>query len=468
MADHYINSVEDYLIEGLQFKMPPGGSYVTSRKNSTFYPSGASFYSASSGTKLIRVNLSSSTEWLDPQSIRLSYKLHNAGAGTRVLRTIGGPYAFFSRVRLLSGGVMVEDIMDYNRVHNMFSELSSSNAKRNEDIEGFGINTGDISSYVVDSYPGIVPGGYKTVCTKLLCGLFNQIKYLPMQYIQLCLEIELDSNNTAGIIEGNAVGPFTPENTSTTWYIDDVKILADTVVLDSSLQNSYTSHLLEGKSLPINYTTFVSQSHIMTQQPDFSVNIVRSFTRLKSLFISFYAEPSVGVQTDKVNIKAGGNASAADGGGNLGNDNMDFVLKTWNRFYNPQSKLKPVDRYSSKYELEWMVSIGSLVFPVFPCASTSQSLFRLRQSLGITNSSFHAMNLTYVKYTNNTFILGLDLEKVCEMAFTGINTKANDLITIRTKWGDVTDSNILPLKLYCTLCSDMILEIRDGGCTVFD
>jgi hypothetical protein len=360
---------------------------------------------------------------------------------------------------------MVEDIMDYNRVHNMFSELSSSNSKRNEDIEGFGINASDMDEFTILHFPGINPGGYKTVCTKLLCGLFNQIKYLPMQYIQLCLEIELDSDPTAAIIAGGG-GEFADVNTSTSWFIDEVKILADTVVLDSSLQNSYTAHLLEGKSLPINYTTFVSQSHIMTQQKDFSVNIVRSFTRLKSIFINFYANASPNAtQIDGVNIKAAGTAV---GGGDTGNTNMDFVLKTWNRFYNPQSKLTPADRYSSKHELEWQVSIGSLTFPVYPCTSTAQSLYRLKQSLGIANSSFHAMNLTYAKYTNNTFILGLDLEKICELGFSGINTKANDLITIRTKWGDVENSNILPLKLYCVLCSDQILEIRDGGCTVFD
>ena len=137
MSEHYINSVEDYLIEGLQFKLPSGGSYVSSRKQCSFYPSGSAFYSSANGTKLIRINLSSSTEWLDPQTIRLSYRLNNQGAANRILRTIGGPYSFFSRVRLLAGGTVVEDIMDYNLVHNMFSELSSSNSKRNEDIEGF-------------------------------------------------------------------------------------------------------------------------------------------------------------------------------------------------------------------------------------------------------------------------------------------------------------------------------------------
>jgi hypothetical protein len=107
-----------------------------------------------------------------------------------------------------------------------------------------------------------------------------------MKYINLCLEIELDSDPTAAIVK---IGPrtFQAANTSNNWYLDDVKIFADTVVLDSSLQNSYTSHLLEGKSLPINYTTFVSQSTTMTQQPNYVVNIVRSFARLKSILSVF-------------------------------------------------------------------------------------------------------------------------------------------------------------------------------------
>ena len=461
MSEHYINSVEDYLIDGLSFKMPAGGSYVISRKNCTFYPAGSATYSSVSGTKLIRINLSSSSEWLDPQSVRLSFQLNNKdGTANHQLRTVGGAYAFFSRARLLAGGVLVEDLMDYSRMHHMFSELTSSNSKRNEDIESFGINTSDLTTYTTATIPGIAPNRSKVVCTKLLFGLLNQQKFLPMQYLQLTLELELDSNPYAAIIQGTDGQQFTPDNTSTNWDITDVKILADTVMLDSSLQNSYTSHLLEGKSLPINYTTFVSQSHIMTQQPNFAINIVRSFTRLKSLFINFYADSTTAATQAGVSIRA-----------QIGDDtntNMDFILKPFNRFYNPQSQLPPADRYSSQYELEWQVSIGSATYPVYPCRSTAESLYRLKAALGIVNSSFHAMDLSYIKYTNNSFLLGIDLEKICEVSFTGLNTKANDLITIKTKWGDVDNNNILPLKLYCFLCADMIMEIRDGGVTVFD
>jgi hypothetical protein len=47
---------------------------------------------------------------------------------------------------------------------------------------------------------------------------------------------------------------------------------------------------MSGTALSVPFTTFVSQSHIMSQTQQFNVNIIRSFTRLKSMFISFYAD----------------------------------------------------------------------------------------------------------------------------------------------------------------------------------
>ena len=61
-----------------------------------------------------------------PQSVRLSFQLNNKdGAADHQLRTIGGAYSFFSRVRLLCCGAMVEDLMDYSRMHNMFQNCQA-------------------------------------------------------------------------------------------------------------------------------------------------------------------------------------------------------------------------------------------------------------------------------------------------------------------------------------------------------
>ena len=67
---------------------------------------------------------------------------------------------------------MIEDIMDYNRVHHMFSELSSTNSRINENIEGFGFNASDISAYTTNTVKGIPEGkirlfalNYYVVCS---------------------------------------------------------------------------------------------------------------------------------------------------------------------------------------------------------------------------------------------------------------------------------------------------------------
>jgi hypothetical protein len=65
-----------------------------------------------------------------------------------------------------------------------------------------------------------------------------------------------------------------------------LELYAILVTLDSALQNSYAEHVLSGKNLPINYSTYVSQFQTLTSA-DFAINVSRAVTRLKSVFINF-------------------------------------------------------------------------------------------------------------------------------------------------------------------------------------
>ena len=137
--EHCVNSIEDHLIEGSQFKLEPGASYVQSRRNVSWFPSGSAIYSPTSGTRLIRVNINSIGEWLDPCSVRFSFKLNNTDIEpNHKLRTIGDPYAFFTRLRILVAFVVCEDVVDYSRTHSLVQTLTSTNNRINDDIEGFG------------------------------------------------------------------------------------------------------------------------------------------------------------------------------------------------------------------------------------------------------------------------------------------------------------------------------------------
>ena len=102
MVDAMANTQEDLLIDGLQFKLPPGASYVQDRRTISYFTAGSNIYQSGSGTKLIRINLTGDG-WLDPSSIRLHYTLVNndTGAG-KFLRTVGGPWSFFQTCTLLN------------------------------------------------------------------------------------------------------------------------------------------------------------------------------------------------------------------------------------------------------------------------------------------------------------------------------------------------------------------------------
>ena len=104
MSEHGVNSFEDYLIDGLSCKMPTQNDGC---------PNCSASYSPASGAGLIRVNRASSNEWLDPQSVRVSYTIHNNdGNVAHLLRTIGDPSSSIGRLRVVCGGVCVEDIQD--------------------------------------------------------------------------------------------------------------------------------------------------------------------------------------------------------------------------------------------------------------------------------------------------------------------------------------------------------------------
>ena len=77
------------------------------------------------------------------------------------------------------------------------------------------------------------------------------------------------------------------------------------------------------------------------------------------------------------------------------------------------------------------------------------------------------MDIQADTYRNRKFILAIDTEKVLSAGFTGLNTKAGDLLTVKVKhtsnlqadWAD---------KMQVILHADMIVNIRDTGVEVLE
>ena len=88
-------------------------SYFQSRRQATWHPRGCAIYSPKSGTRLLRLNINSTGEWLGHQSIRLSFnRNYNDTEAGHTLRTIGDPFACVQWLRMLVGGIVCEDIQD--------------------------------------------------------------------------------------------------------------------------------------------------------------------------------------------------------------------------------------------------------------------------------------------------------------------------------------------------------------------
>ena len=98
---------------------------------------------------------------------------------------------------------MLEDISDYNRLHQMFESMTSVHNRDNTDIEGFGYRSDTVAPGVdhsTSSLPGITGDRSQAVGFKLLSGIFNQSKMLPLKNIPLTIELELVNDKDAPIV----------------------------------------------------------------------------------------------------------------------------------------------------------------------------------------------------------------------------------------------------------------------------
>jgi hypothetical protein len=121
-------------------------------------------------------------------------------------------------MRILAAGQLVEDIDDYNRIHETMSILTSSDSRSNQAADAFGRHwdTGT-SAYTAEA--GIPGATALTVLFKPLSGLLNQNKMLPIRYAPITLELELVDSVTdpIPIIAIQASGNFQAAVTSIDW-----------------------------------------------------------------------------------------------------------------------------------------------------------------------------------------------------------------------------------------------------------
>jgi hypothetical protein len=333
----------------------------------------------------------------------------------------------------LAGGQVVEDIDNFNRLSCMLTSLTSESEQLSIASEGFGSFDDKYGAGVPDLRKSFIVEDHDTagviresrrVLFKPMVGIFNQDKLLPIRYMPLQIELELVSTSTDAV--------FISTETGADWSISDAQVKCDLLTLDNALDNEYAALLLSGKSLPINFSSW---NHTVQQtggDKDFSVNISRALTRLKSVFVTLY-NPSTHAKLGEANF-----------------------------FYHPMSTQALEGSFLSEEHQMW-IQIGSQKFPEYPINSCSEAFYHLKKTVGSHMFIYNRW------FRTSKYIIGIDTEKIAGAGFTGLNTKAGDLLTINFR--DCNYNNVattVPQKIFCALHYDAILNIRDNGVEVME
>ena len=467
MSIEILNDASDQLIPNLNFKQPATASYIIDRHSASFHAIGGNVYRPTSGVRLIRFNLNSE-DFLEPSTLRVMFDIVNTdGDNAKKLFPVGPAACFFSRCRILSRGQLVEDIMNYNRVHTMLSLFKSDGAVNDELAESnlaIYLNHQTDVSLATSDVQGISAGSRQTVMFRPCFGILNQAKFISLKYSPITIELELDSDILANIVSPAAVneqvlnyrGVYTTANTSTSWEIQNCIVRCDIVKIDSELQNKYDDHLMSGGSINLKYTTYHSQ-FLKVLGSTFSVNLTRSLTYLTRVYVSF--------------MKTLGSA------GNY----PDYWLKPCTCFYStlrtanrncPRDQVMP--RYDKNYDpvQSCLLQIGSKIIPDYPLQSTTEAYYFLKKAFNL-NTVFplhtHSINIGAREYMDNKFIIVFDTEKLNGhiASFTGMNVKNGEQITLQMKL-QTANQDYNPDDCHIVLEAEQVLEIKGSYVRVAD
>jgi hypothetical protein len=154
------------------------------------------------------------------------FDIRNNAELAKKLYVLGGPHCFFRRMRILAAGQLVEDIDNYNRIHEMMSILTSPDSRGNQSAENLGIHwdTGSGTYTGASAIPGATA---LTYLFKPLRGLLNQNKMLPIRYAPITLELELVDSAKDPILPVQGTGTFVANVTSEDWQIENMQVKVD-------------------------------------------------------------------------------------------------------------------------------------------------------------------------------------------------------------------------------------------------
>jgi hypothetical protein len=115
------------------------------------------------------------------------------------------------------------------------------------------------------------------------------------------------------------------------------------------------------------------------------------------------------------------------------------------------------------------IQIGSSLYPEYRIRSHAEAYYNLRRTLGIRSNVVHNFDIDGIEYRRDKFIIGIDTERVLEAGFSGISTRAGDLMTVMFKYNsEGADQRRFADRMHIVLHADQIIEVHSHGVRVLD
>ena len=464
--ESFAQTADQVLLGNLDFKLPPGGSYIVDRSQAIYYTSAAGTFS-SSGVRTFRINLTSENAFADLSTAVLSFRLKNVAADRGFadnkvntgavyrLKPKAGPHAFIYRLRVLCAGQPAEHIFGYGRWHQLCEMLSPKDWKLNEGLGNFVLDR-DEDPRLGHEIGWVANGDVITCSMRLQTGIFQSSKFWPLRFCPLTIEVELAHDIVAAChydledaVMHNAAGaqihaavhyrPF--------WEIQDPQIAVDTVMLDSELQSQYAQLMLSGKALTLHVPLVVThQQSIVGENP--VISVTRAASRIRQIMWTFERQREADY------------------------DERESVVTD---FSHPHRDLQWEDGQLSDiahFETRWQ--LGHKLLPTHPIRDIQTAWQHLRKALGICWDKEAPLDITLAEYRRDKYIGIVDCEKALGIAWSGLNSRSGDLLTglfrgmtVPAFNGRVAMDNRMS-QLHVCLLVDGIVEIHDSGTHVWD
>jgi len=297
-------------------QLPLGISAKSQRR--LFMPSTGDNYT-NDGTNICRIDINADS-MLDTAQSYLMFNFRNDSADNIILDS-GQP--LISRIRIESGGVVLEDIQNYNhlvggiltpanagvsnlqqnKLQRTLASLSSDNSARTCGVGTLTYGT-NVAGTESNGGSAISQNVNQTQCYKLHTALLDNEKYLPLVLMNagLTIEIEWDTSGSIGVVNGA---------TAVDWSISGVRYVSHLVDLDRSFydrlrmvqQNSGGVLQIAGQS----FRSFTAS--IQNGATNSNVNIP---CRVKSIKSIFWKSSRATQNTTFFDLSAGGHLNTSE------------------------------------------------------------------------------------------------------------------------------------------------------------